>query len=153
MNICIRKCVSLNANACSHLGGSDCAFTYFSLHTESQCTTAETAFDISVTFTRVAEFQKGTNVCFPRGILFIICFHRSVSRGPSSGVLGCSECVGGVCVYSARIVCAAGFLDYNNQAGKKKKKRFILIDKLNSARLPLCLLFFVFCLLVPSGNE
>lgn len=66
MNICIRKCVSLNANACSLLGRSDCAFTYLSLHVESQCTTAETAFDISVTFTRIAEFQKVQMYVFPR---------------------------------------------------------------------------------------
>lgn len=68
MNICIRKCVSLNANARCLLGPSDYAFTYLSLRDESQCTTAETAFDISVTFTRMAEFQKGTNVCFPNEI-------------------------------------------------------------------------------------
>lgn len=119
MNICIRKCISLNANACSLLGRSDCAFTYFSLHIESQCTTAETAFDISVTFTRIAEFQKGTNVCFPKGISFIICFHRSVSRGTSSEVLKCSECVVGLCIFNSGYL-RCMLLDYNNQAGEKK---------------------------------
>lgn len=41
MNMCIRKRASLNVNACSLLGRSDCAFTDLSLHIESQCTTAD----------------------------------------------------------------------------------------------------------------
>lgn len=58
----------MNANACSLLGRSDCAFTYLSLHVESQYTTAVAAFDVSVTSTRIAAFQKGTNECFPSEI-------------------------------------------------------------------------------------
>ena len=87
MNICIGKCVCLNANARSLLGRSDCAFTYLSLHVKSQCATAETTFDISVELTRIAKFQKGTNICFPNKMKCIICFHRFVSS-----VLKCSVC-------------------------------------------------------------
>lgn len=71
VNIWIRKCGSLNANARSLLGRSDCAFTYLSLHVESRGTSAEAAFDSS---NRRAEFQKKVQMCvFPVRFNVFVC--------------------------------------------------------------------------------
>lgn len=150
MNICIRKCVSLNANAGCLLGPSDCAFTYLSFArwiTVHNCRDSLWHFCNIYQNSRIPERYK---CVFSQRDLMYYLSHRSVSRG---SVLKSSECVVGLCIFSLCCVGRTLFRFRWSSGGGKKSLIPINKDKLNSARLILRLLIFVFCSVVPSGNE